>query len=73
MQSSLIPKSICTDIVKIHWMFIWGDNEGGNKVHIIIWNVLSPPRLEGGLDFKKMHPINKAFLMKSRWGIYYTR
>lgn len=54
-------------------MFILGDNEGGNKVHIIIWNVLSPPRLEGGLDFKKMHPMNKAFLMKSRWGIYYTR
>ena len=72
MQSYLIPKSISTNIVKILNVYI-GDNEGGNKVHIIIWNVLPPPKLEGGLDFKKMQSMNKAFLTKSRWGIYYTR
>jgi hypothetical protein len=64
MQSSLIPESISYEIEKICRRFIWGENEGKAKVHLIYWSTLCQSLLDGGLGLKKMHSVNKAFVMK---------
>lgn len=69
-QSFLIPKSICMEIEKIYLRFIWVDNKGGNKVHLINQNVIYQPKLKGGLGLRKIHSMNKTFIMKLGWGHY---
>jgi hypothetical protein len=60
MQSSLILKSTCYEIKKICRSFIWGQKEDKNKIHLIWWNELCKPKLDGGIGIRKMHSVNEA-------------
>lgn len=69
MQVAVIPKHTCKEIEKICRRFIWGQQDGRDKIHLINWTRLCQPKEEGGLGIKKMKTMNKAFVMKLAWGI----
>ena len=69
MQAAAIPKQTCREIEKVCRRFIWGQQEGRDKIHLINWNTICKPKEEGGLGIRKMEAMNKAFIMKLAWGM----
>jgi hypothetical protein len=54
MQAAVFPKHTCYEIEKIYRRFIWGQQEGRDKIHLVNWNKMCRPKEEGGMGLKKM-------------------
>jgi len=63
MQSSLISKLVFKDNERICRGFIWGYNEDRNEIHLVKHDSICWPKI-GGLGLRKMHNMNKAFIVK---------
>jgi hypothetical protein len=65
MQSTIVPKSVCVAVEKLCRDFIWGYSEAMERAHLVRWDSVCKPKMEGGLGIKRihplMHPLNKAF------------
>jgi hypothetical protein len=71
-QSSLLlaPVSIIQKIEAMHRCFLWeGGKQSGRKLHLISWEKISKPILEGGLNFKNAHVQNLALGAKLLWNL----
>ncbi|XP_031502657.2 uncharacterized protein LOC116265845 [Nymphaea colorata] len=55
-----IPLSTCHQIEKLCSGFIWGDDLGVKGAHLISWNALCKPKVEGGVGLRRMVDINRA-------------
>ena len=51
MQAVVIPEHTCNEIEKICRRFIWGQQEGRNKIHLVNWKMCQPKE-EGGMGLK---------------------
>ncbi|MCH79274.1 putative non-LTR retroelement reverse transcriptase [Trifolium medium] len=69
MMTTPIPKACLNEIQKIHRAFIWGDEEGNRKYHAVRWDVVTKPKVFGGLGIRRLVHMNKACLMKLGWAI----
>lgn len=63
------PKKICLEINVIQSHFLWGGDEGRNKVHWIGWKYLCLQMKEGGLGLKNIEVFNTALMEKWKWRI----
>jgi hypothetical protein len=71
-QSSLLlaPASIIQKIEAMFRRFLWeGGKQSGRKLHLISWEKISKPILEGGLNFKNAHVQNLALGAKILWNL----
>jgi hypothetical protein len=71
-QSSflLAPASIIQKIEAMFRRFLWeGGKNSGRKLHLISWEKISNPILEGGLNFKNTHVQNLALGAKILWNL----
>ncbi|KAE8664067.1 hypothetical protein F3Y22_tig00112857pilonHSYRG00227 [Hibiscus syriacus] len=64
MQSSWLPKGVCTMLEKLIRRFVWNANEGSNPLALIKWSTVKLPKENGGLAIKHLEGQNKAFLLK---------
>lgn len=64
-----IPKATIKNIEKLIRDFLWGDNNGGKKIHTIRWEEICVPREEGGLGIKSCKDVCKAYLVTKTWSI----
>ena len=64
IQLALLLKIICYDIEKLCRRFIWGQNDGKDKIHLVNWRTMCQQKEVGGLGLRKMDGMNKAFIMK---------
>lgn len=69
MQTNYLPNSVCEKIDKISRDFIWGFNNEGKGTHLISWDKLSRPKVEGEVGIRKAKLMNRALLMKIGWGL----
>ena len=72
-QSTLIlaPKSISSQIAKILRDFLWnGGKHGQNKIHLVKWEDLKCPMLEGGLQIRDPALANLAMTGKLIWQLF---
>ncbi|KAL4383151.1 hypothetical protein GQ457_15G017520 [Hibiscus cannabinus] len=69
MQTTLLPKAICRDIENVIRKFLCGSSSEGRLIHLLSWEVLCKPMLDGGLGFKNLEEQNCAFLMKLAFGL----
>ncbi|XP_061354128.1 uncharacterized protein LOC133298795 [Gastrolobium bilobum] len=70
MQSCKLPLMVCEAIEKLQINFIWGDKINARRHHPINWNVVTSPKLHGGLGLRNLARMNDAFLAKKAWKIY---
>lgn len=69
MQTAKIPRSICEDIDKKTRRFIWGGSDDKRGVHLISWETLQKPTLQGGIRVRSAKQANAAFLTKLGWRV----
>lgn len=69
MQTILLPKKVISDLEKQSRSFLWGDNDGGRKLHLLSWEQVVQEKRYGGLGLKDIRKQNKAFIMKLCWGL----
>ncbi|CAL1412960.1 unnamed protein product [Linum trigynum] len=69
MQSELIPKNVCNAIDKINRDFIWGKEEDKGKLHLVPWEKMTEPRLQGRGGLRPLRQANLALLAKGGWRI----
>jgi hypothetical protein len=71
-QSSLLlaPVSTIQKIETLFRRFLWeGGKQSGKKLHLISWEKISKPVLEGGLHFKNIQAQNLALGAKILWNL----
>ncbi|KAF7822893.1 ribonuclease H [Senna tora] len=69
MQHSKLPKGITNQIEKIERSFLWGSTTEKRSLHQIKWERTCLPKNGGGLGFRKMESMNKAFIYKLAWNL----
>ncbi|RVX01772.1 LINE-1 reverse transcriptase-like [Vitis vinifera] len=62
-----MPKSVARRLEKLQRNFLWGGANGGNKAHLIKWEVVCTDKKKGGLGLRKLIWLNKALLGKWIW------
>lgn len=73
MQSSPLPASTCKDIDLRCRRFLWGEQEGLKKIHLVSWDTVCSSKREGGLGLRQAKHQNDAFMMKLAWGLISKR
>ncbi|RVW79808.1 LINE-1 retrotransposable element ORF2 protein [Vitis vinifera] len=62
-----MPKLVARRLEKLQRNFLWGGANGGNKAHLIKWEVVCTDKKKGGLGLRKLIWLNKALLGKWIW------
>ena len=52
MQTSLLPTKTCHAIDRIHRNFLWGNTPDHKRFHAISWDIVSQPKVLGGLGIR---------------------
>ena len=69
MQCHALPIKTCSAIDKLNRDFLWGSTQEKRKLHLVNWNVVTLPKLYGGLGIFQMRARNEALLAKLCWRI----
>lgn len=67
LQSAPIPAAVCEEAEKLCRDFIWGTTANTRKCHLIGWDQICTPKVEGGLGFRNLKVLNKAYMLKLGW------
>lgn len=67
LQAAPIPTAVCDEVEKLCRDFRWGTTTNSRKCHLIAWNTICRPEEEGGLGFRNLRVLNKAYMMKLGW------
>lgn len=73
MQTAKIPATTCDNIEKLARSFLWNNSGNANNMHLLTWDKVCRPKVDGGLGFRHMRINNKAFLMKIAWSLIVDR
>lgn len=66
-QTVLLPMKICHQLDKLVWDFFWGTSANSKTWHLISWEVITKPKLYGGLELTYARDRNLALLAKLSW------
>ncbi|XP_054801608.1 uncharacterized protein LOC129305663 [Prosopis cineraria] len=73
MQTAHLPVSTCEEIDKCSQGFLWGSTRERRKIHLVTWDEVCKPKINGGLGLRHAHLQNKAFMMKAGWGLIHNK
>lgn len=62
-----MPIGVANSMEKLFKRFLWGDQEGKRKVHLVAWSEVTKPKHKGGLGFIPIRVKNEALLCKWGW------
>lgn len=69
MHTTRLPRAICDEVDKKVRGFLWGDTEEKKRMHLVAWEKVTKPKVEGGLGIRPMRKTNAAFLAKLGWRV----
>lgn len=53
----------------MYWRnFLWKDNKGTKRSHLVNWSKVTKPKEKRGLDISKLHDTNLALLSRNGYG-----
>lgn len=61
--------SIFEEVERLQCNFLWGTLQNNRGFHPLGWNRLAIPKSHGGLGFKKLTSMNKAFRSMLAWNL----
>lgn len=64
-----LPSSVTEMIDKMCQKFIWGDTNEKKRLHLISWDQIFKPRMEGGLGTRSTNDWCEAGTMKNLWSL----
>ncbi|CAI0402618.1 unnamed protein product [Linum tenue] len=67
MHTELIPKGVCRSIDRLSRDFVWGHEEDRSKMHLVAWDRMTRPKLQGEVGLRDTRQANIALLAKSGW------
>ncbi|KAL5553218.1 hypothetical protein UlMin_040619 [Ulmus minor] len=74
MQSSRLPKSICSKMDSKVRQFWWGSRSDSSRALCLrSWSAICAPKALGGLGFRRFDDMNKTLLCKWGWDIIFSR
>ena len=62
-----IPVSVAKRLERLQRNFLWGDTNGEFKHHLVGWDTVCSPIIDGGLGIRKLVAFNQALLSKWLW------
>ncbi|KAK9003828.1 hypothetical protein V6N11_018724 [Hibiscus sabdariffa] len=63
-RTTKFPVSVCVEIDKIVYGFIWGSSTSTRKISLVNWSAISQPRGHSGLGIPRSNERNLAFMQK---------
>ncbi|KAL8139423.1 LOW QUALITY PROTEIN: hypothetical protein V2J09_005444 [Rumex salicifolius] len=69
MSSIMLPASTLASLDKVAHNFIWGSTTESRRQHLVAWNRVCRPKLEGGLGLRRAGVMNRALLGKLGWRV----
>lgn len=63
----VLPKMICTSLEKIMRNFLWKKGEDGRDMHLVKWDKVYTPKMQGGVSIRCLDIMNEALLCKWFW------
>lgn len=67
MENSYIPALVCYEVERVCHNFIWGSSDNQRKCHLVSWEKICKPKEDGGLGFRNLRVLNRAYMMKLAW------
>lgn len=67
MQTVSLPSFVCEAAESICRNFVWGSSDSNRKFHMISWEKICQPKEQGGLGFRNLKVLNKAYMTKLAW------
>lgn len=62
-----LPSSVCYNINRLVWNFIWGRSDGGNGLHLMNWNTVSRAKKVWWVGLRYSRVVNISPLGKHSW------
>lgn len=67
MQTASLPACVNKDVEKASRNFLWGSTNEKRKMHLISWERVCSPKVNGGLGVRNLRRNNDAHMMKLAW------
>lgn len=67
LSTLTIPKEIAKKLEATQCRFLWGDEEGNRKYHLVKWEDIKKPAYKGGLGIRSLVKMNAALYGKCLW------
>jgi hypothetical protein len=67
MSCFKLTKKVCNNLRAIIGKYWWSSSLDRNSIHWVAWNVLTKPKIKGGMGFRELERFNVAMLGKHGW------
>jgi hypothetical protein len=67
MSCFKLTKKVCKTLMSIIAKYWWSSSLDRNSLHWVSWNILTAPKVKGGMGFRELELFNLALLGKHGW------